>query len=271
MARLRIRFKLNPGREGIALGKLSKQTENMELFLRSLASDLGIHDAPNLWIASKFRNGSVLSTTEFQAVVDVSIAAEFNNAVALLAKYKLPKKTLPEIVSPATLERFSNLRQNLDADENIGLGIIDIENERKVKWAYVNRIQLEEISNSIETETIYMGAIMGRTYEWNKGADKPYLLIRELTSGDLVKCFYNDDDYDQVAKLFSKKTAVVIVEGTVSFNRITEKSEVLKADQFEFAPDFSDEDFDKFFGCAPNMTGQDSAADYIAKGRSNEH
>lgn len=271
MARLRIRFKLNPGREGIALGKLSKQTENMELFLRSLASDLGIQDAPNSWIASKFRNGSVLSTTEFQAVVETAIAAEFNNAVTLLTKYKLPKKTLPEFISASTLDRFSNLRQNLDADENIGLGVIDVENERKVKWAYINRTQLEEISNSIETETIYIGAVMGSTYEWNKGADKPYLLIRELTTGDLVKCFYNDDDYDQVAKLFSKKTAVVIVEGTIAFNRITEKSEVLKADQFDFAPQFSDEDFEKFFGCAPDMTGQESAADFIAKGRSHEH
>ena len=271
MARLRIRFKLNPGREGIALGKLSKQTENMELFLRSLAADLGIQDAPNLWIASKFRNGSVISTTEFQAVVEASVVAEFNNAVTLLAKYKLPKIISPEIVSLATLERFSNLRQNLDPDESIGLGIIDVENERKVKWAYVNRIQLEEISNSIETETIYIGAIMGRTYEWNKGADKPYLLIRDLAKTELVKCFYKDGDYDQVAKLFSKKTAVVIVEGTVSFNRITEKSEVIMADKFDFAPDFSDEDFDKFFGCAPDMTGQDSAADFISKGRSHEH
>lgn len=271
MARLRIRFKLNPGREGIALGKLSKQTESMEMFLRSLASDLGVQDAPNFWLASKFKNGSLYSTAEYQAVVDAAMAASFNGSITALAKYKPQKNRLPEIISTATVEKFSNLRQSLDADENIGLGVIDVENERKIKWNYVNRLQLEEISNSIETETLYIGAIMGRTYEWNKGAEKPYLIIRELTSGDLVKCFYNDDDYDQVAKLFSKKTAVVIIDGTISFSRVTEKSEVIRADQFEFAPEFSDEDFEKFFGCAPDMTGQLSAADFIADGRSHEH
>jgi hypothetical protein len=112
---------------------------------------------------------------------------------------------------------------------------------------------------------------MGRTHEWNKGADKPYLVIRELTSGDLVKCSYDDNDYDKVAKLFSKKTAVVIIQGTITLNRITLKSELTKAEQFEFAPEFNNEDFDKFFGCAPEMTGQISAAEFISKGRSNEH
>lgn len=269
MATLRIRFKLNPGREGIALGKLSKQAENMELFLRSLASDLGAEDLPNFWVASKFANGSMFSTAEYQAVVDVDTAVRFNESVIALSKYAPIKKPIPTFVSPATIEKFSNLRQGLDADELIGLGVFDIQTG-KIRWNYINRLHLEEVVKSIETETVYIGAIMGRTHEWNKGADRPYLIIRELTSGDLVKCSYDDRDYDKVAKLFSKKTAVVIIQGVVTLNRITMKSELTKAEQFDFAPEFSNQDFDRFFGCAPGMTGNMSAAEFIAQGRSDE-
>lgn len=271
MATLRIRFKLNPGREGIALGKLSKQTENIELFLRSLASDLGVDDSTGMWLASKFTNGSVFTTAEYQAIVEAQLAYDFNDDVLALVNYKPAKKPLPSNISNVTVDRFARLRESLDPDENIGIGIIDVENEKKIKWNNVSRLHLEEIGDSVETESIYLGAIMGQTYEWNKGAAKPFLMIREITSGDLVKCIYRDDDYDKVAKLFQKKNSVVTVYGTVILNRLTGKSEVISSDGFEIAPEFSKEDYEKFFGCAPDLTDGLSAAEYIAKGRNSEH
>ena len=88
MATLRVRFKLNPGRTGIALGKLSKQSENIELFLRSLASDLGENDAPHIWLAKDFKNGSLFNTVELQEVVNAESASRFNDAVQSLVKFK---------------------------------------------------------------------------------------------------------------------------------------------------------------------------------------
>ena len=123
---------------------------------------------------------------------------------------------------------------------------------------------------SIDPIVRYVGAVMGRTHEWNKGADKPYIVIRELNGGELIKCSYSDDDYASVAKIFGNKSAVVIVDGQMTFNRITSKTEITMASGFEFAPDFSDNDYEKFFGSAPGLTGDLSAADYISKGR-DEH
>jgi hypothetical protein len=266
MATLRIRFKLNPGREGISLGKLSKQTENIELFLRSLASDLGISDSSGLWLASNFRNGSVISTAEYQATVEREIAFAFNDDVYDLVRYKPSKTTINPTISHATIDRFARLRESLDADEKIGIGIIDVDTA-KVKWRFINRLQLEEIGNSVETEVIYLGSVIGHTHEWNKGATSPYLYIREVVTGDLVKCVYRDEDYDKVAKLFQKKNSLVTVYGTVKLNRITEKYEITAATEFEIAPDFSNDDYEKFFGCAPDITNGLSAAEFIARGR----
>lgn len=270
MASLRIRFRLNPGRKGIPLGKLSKQTENIELFLRSLASDLGADDSKHLWLAEEFRNSSAIFSTELQAVIETATAHEFNQAVAALTKYQGTSKVKPPFVGAATIEKFSELRQSLDDDEQIGIALVDVESGKAKRFVYVDKLQLEAIGNSIETEARYVGAVMGHTHEWNKGAEKPYLLIRELNSSELVKCSYKDEDYDKVARLFSKKTAVVIIEGTISFNLITSKTEVIQATEFGFAPDFSDDDFNNFFGAAPGITGDLSSEEYIAKGRDDE-
>ena len=176
----------------------------------------------------------------------------------------------PPVVSIATIERFSDLRQNLDDDEKMGIAIFDVLTGRAKPFNYVDKLQLEAISNSIETEARYIGAVMGSTHEWNKGAAKPYLYIRELNSSELVKCSYRDEDYDQVAKLFSKKNAVVIVTGTIAFNLITSKTEVIQATHFEFTPEFSDDDFNKFFGAASGITGDLSSEEFIAMGRDDE-
>lgn len=268
MATLRVRFKLNPGRHGIALGKLSKQTENIELFLRSIAADLGQDDGPNLWQAKDFKNGSVFNTAEYQALVTVEQAVKFNDGVQSLIKFKASPRIKPmDFVTPVTIDRFASLRQGLDPDEKMGIALFEPDTGKLKRWSYVDRLQLEEIGQSIEPELRYVGAIMGRTHEWNKGAQAPYLIVRELHTGELIKCAYNDNDYSKVAKLFSDKSAIVIIEGAMIFNRITSKTEVTMAHDFEMAPDFSDQDFEKFFGCAPNMTGNSSAAEFVAKGR----
>lgn len=269
MATFRVRFKLNPGRTGIALGKLSKQTENIELFLRSLAADLGHDDAPGLWLAKDFKDGSFYNTAEYQAVVEADAAAQFNAAVLALAKYG-PSKKIPSFVSHATIDRFATLRDGLDPDENIGIAIFDVCTGRMKRWTFVDRLALEYIGASIEAEVKYVGAVMGRTHEWNKGAREPYVIVRELNTGELVKCIYNDGDYAKVAGLFREKTAIVVIQGLISYNRITGKTLVTMAQEFDIAPDFTDKDFEEFFGCAPGLTGDMSTSDFIAQGREDE-
>ncbi len=269
MANLRVRFKLNPGRNGVLLGKMSKQTENIELFLRALASDLGLDVGRNEWLADHFKSGSLEETITLPFDVPEEKIVNFNEAISYLSKFT-QKNPAPKFLGAATVDSFADLRQCLDPDERIGVGIIDLNGKSK-PFVFVDRTRLEEVSKSIETETRYVGAVIGHTHEWNKGADKPYIVIRDLNSSELVRCNYSDGDYAQVAKLFAKKTAVVVVEGTISLNLITSKTEVLLATGFDFAPDFSDEDFNKFFGAAPNLTGKLTSEEFVAKGRSDGH
>ena len=273
MATLRVRFKLNPGRKGIAMSNLSKQTDNIEMFLRSLAADLGVDEAKSLWLAYDFRSGSYISKNELQAVVDADTAYSWNAALSAMSKAKgnLGEARLPPVIKAATIDRFSKLSEALDADESIGIGLYDVETDRAKPFTFVSKLHLEAVGRSIETEAKYVGAVVGYTYEWNKGADKPYLYIRELNSAELVKCSYLDEDYEKVSHLFSKRTAVVIIEGQITFNLITSKTEITQATGFAFAPEFSDADFEKFFGAAPGITGDLTSEEYVAHGRRERH
>ncbi len=95
-------------------------------------------------------------------------------------------------------------------------------------------------------ETSYLGSIIGNTYEWTKGSREPFVKIRDIATGQLVKCFYDDIDYKKVTQLFEKKDSLVIIYGHISFNRLTEKTEVTKATDFEIAPHMSQDQYEVF-------------------------
>jgi len=271
MATFRLRFKLNPGRPGVGLAKLSKQSESIEMFLRSLAADLGIGDAPNMWIAKDFKNGSCISTAEHQAVIDVEAASKFNDGVEYLSTFKSNgRRTLPSYISAATVGRFAAIRHGLDVGEPIGLATFNLQTGRLNRWHKVDRQHFDEVAASVDSEVTYIGTVMGATHDWVKGAKEPYITIRDLNTSELIRCTYADNDYPRVAKLFANKSAIVIVSGVVLYNRITGKTEVTKATSFDLAPDISQEEFEQFFGCAPSLTGDLSTDDFIRDGRNDE-
>ena len=278
MARIKLKFKLNPGREGVALGKLSKQTENIELFLRSLASDLGLDGSTDMWSAKDFKNGSCIYEVNFDAVVDDAVVAEFNEcatslALAAIGSAKSSEKLIskiPQKISFETRERFTNLREKLDHNEPLGICFFDAKSKNPWKWNFIDKLQFEELSRSVEKEIKYYGSVMGFAYEWTPGADKPFIIIRELNSGDLVKCLYRDEDYSKIATIFQKKKSVVIVSGEITLNQITNKHEVTSANDFECAPEFNQDDYEKFFGCAEGLSGNLSSAEFIVSGRTDD-
>ena len=73
MKPIRLRARFNPEKDGIALSKLGKQVSALDGFLRSVIKDIGEEDAPNSWRAYNFKNGSVFTTAEFNAVTNVRI------------------------------------------------------------------------------------------------------------------------------------------------------------------------------------------------------
>lgn len=275
MARIKVKFTLNPGREGISWAKLAKQSETIQSLLSSISDDLGLQS--DKWLARDFADGSYMSNAELEAVATASEFAKFNDYFRGLISYiDEDAKTLNTAISKKSVAIFSELRTPLDIDEPIGIGLYDPSlaydrNANPVESFTVTKLKLQEIASSIEAETTYIGSVIGYTYEWNKGAKEPYLKIRDIASQELIKCSYSDRDYKKVAALFEHKESLVIVYGLITYDWVNQKTELKKATDFEIAPTpLSDSEYNSFFGCAAGMTGKVNAAQYVRKMRGNK-
>lgn len=263
MPNIRVRFKLNPGREGIAFSKLAKHAEGIENLLSSIAEDIGLLPEQNQWLGKEFRNGSLFSTAENQMLANDYQVSIFNEIISNLIKFSTKSsKELLDKISLKTLKYFADLRIPLEIDEIIGIGIYE-KGKEKPRFYNVSKLKLEAVAKSIDIETSYIGSVIGNTYEWTKGAKEPFIKIRDVATDELIKCYYDDKDYRKVAKLFEIKDALVIISGNIIYNRFSEKTEVAKATDFEIAPVLTQEQYESFFGSAPNLTEGIDSATYI--------
>lgn len=263
MSNIRVRFKLNPGREGIPFSKLARHAEGIENLLISVAEDIGISPEQNKWLGKEFRNGSLFSTAENQMLADDYQIASFNEIISNLVRFSAKSsKDFLEKISLKTLKYFADLRIPLEIDEIIGIGIYE-KGKEKPRFYNISKLRLESVAKSIDVETSYIGSVIGNTYEWVKGAKEPFIKIRDVATDELIKCYYDDKDYRTVAKLFEIKDALVIISGNIIYNRFSEKTEVSKAFDFEMAPVLTQEQYENFFGSARNLTDGIDAATYI--------
>lgn len=267
MKPIRLRARFNPEKDGIALSKLGKQVSALDGFLRSVIKDIGEEDAPNSWRAYNFKNGSVFTTAEFNAVTNAESRSKFNSAIDFFTHFNDKKQVNPpDFLHVRTLGKFSSLCQSLD-DERLGLATYHPKTGRQNSFQFIDKSIAKKIEVLFEADILYYGSIMGHTHSWNKGTERPFFVIRELNTGELIQCSYSDENYRNVAALFAKKTAIVIIEGAMKYNKILEKAEVIKSESFEFAPTYEQGDLDAFFGCAPGMTGDFSSEDFVSQGR----
>jgi hypothetical protein len=104
-------------------------------------------------------------------------------------------------------------------------------------------------------------------HSWFKEASPPYFNLRESVSGRMVKCFYDKEDYPHVVSLLQKKNAIIQVIGMVTANLVDRRIEEVHAQKFAIAEELSDADFEKFFGFAPDLTGDLTTEEYVSSVR----
>lgn len=265
MSTIRIKFKVYPGREGLPMDTLAKHAEGALAFLRSLSNDLGLPADQSFWVAKNFKNGSLIYTAENHLAVDESVVLKANAATIALATCKGKRERVPNFVSEQTIGNFAGMRSPFSRDDAVRVGPVGLDN--KSKWTTVSYLAFDAIAKMIEGRVTYFGSVMGTTYEWNKGARDPYIVVRDLATDDLVKCTYRKSDYSKVRALFDRESDAVVVYGTIVYDRILEKTEVTLATDFESIVPLSDVELNEVFGSVPSLTAGKSSAEYVRQYR----
>ncbi len=256
MAKLRIRFVLNKGRRGAPMGKLGRISEQAEKFLRALSSDSGVEVKPGEWLAAEFENGSVQFDAEYQGSVDAGIAQVFERNMEVLADFDPERDGLNGLVRDATALEYAKIGYLIDPDEEIGLGIIPYRGGAP-KWRSITYSRSQSIKSKVENPVPAIGGVQGIIHAWVKGVSRPYIQVRELSSDQLVKVHYKQNQHSIISDAMSEVNAVVLISGECVYDRVNRTVVSMDLEKLKKVKNLSPHDFDSLFGAFPELEGPD--------------
>lgn len=263
MARLRVRFRFNHGRLGAPMDKLGEFAAQAEKFLRSLSSDLKLEVRKGEWIADNFKNGSFECDAEYGgALTDLDRDSGIDALDGVFGPDPLSVCN-KGLVSPFTIMEFAKIGQLLNPDDYFEGAVYREDDATTVPLRKVTYKKTAEIRQLLEAPYVSDGMIQGLFYNWHPGADPRFFNIRSLQSGQLVRCEYRKDFHRRVHDASETEGAVVLVYGTVHWERITNNILRIDVADIEIAEPLTDAEFTRFFGSAPEYTGDMTTDEYI--------
>lgn len=262
MAQIKLRIEMNKGRAGAPLEKLGHITQQIDKFLRSLATDLNIEAKRGEWLALNFRNGSISYDAAYQVEVPDSKVKFFNQCVEFIADYDPDAEGSNGLVSDATLMEYARLGERIDPDETISLGIYTPDRKR-LKWRRVEYRKASRIRQAIEVPINSYGSVQGALHSLFKEAERPFFQLRELSTDNLVRCFYDDGLYGQIIDGLRHRAAIVHASGQMKFDRAKRVIGEMRVDRLDRVEPLTDDEFRSVFGMAPFLTGDLTTQQYI--------
>lgn len=253
MARLKIRFSINKGRLGAPMAKLARISEQAEKFLRSLAADSGVEIKQGEWLAVNFGNGSVEYDAEFHGVINNAAAQIFVRGAELLADYDPENEGLNSaVVSEVTALEYSKIGALIDPDETIGMGIYPALGGSP-KWRQITYGKTAAIRKQIERPIPAFGSVQGIIHTLHKEARDPHFQMRELSTEAMVKVYYPNALYSEVASALLERNTLIVASGNILYDRASRAASEMRMEGLKKLPTLSTAEFEGFFGSAPNF------------------
>jgi hypothetical protein len=259
MAELRIPVILNKGRKGIPLQKLARLSYELQQFLNLLGEDLKIEMGAG-WLGTGFYEASFGCTVEKIDPVEERKARAFKQAFRNVAKRKPDAR-----VRPSTIRQYTRIADPLDLEDLVEFSLPKSEtDEQNEQWYELTKQHALLIASDVQGTVRSHGGIQGVIHSIFFGASPPHFQLRELSTGELVKCVYSSrKQYDELTTVLKQQNAVVHVYGTIRTDLVNRQIEELRVDTIELADTFSKEDFARFIGCAPGILGDQGLQDFI--------
>lgn len=261
--KISVRIKGKTNQSGIQFQELLRVGGETYKFLRMLAADLGIDFDAEDWIALPPTRGSYVLNLKFDAPTPPSRLRSYRSSIERISRYRPRRSKVPKQVSRETMIQFAKVGEQLRTDESVQIGArVSGEQRPPTATRELSRERSLEILEEMEQTLHYHGSVQGTVHNITVGASPSYLTLRELSSQRLVKCIYKPESYRTIFKMLSTPSRVLIISGEVTASREPRAIESLEIERIEEARDLSDEQFEKLFGSAPDMTGNLSTSDF---------
>jgi hypothetical protein len=244
MATLKLKIEFNKGKPGIGLDKLEKVVESVRRFLSSLGEDIELLE-PNAWVGNNFKNGSVEFVNEYPRDVEVLKLDKFNSILLAMGRSERPPA-----VRDYTANQFFDLAVELDIDGQKANMAVFSKDGTELPFEIGRKTAIAAQSLNLLPYRDTLGSVQGTIHSWYRESKEPYFVLRELSSRNLIKCFYEDDDYQAIYDALKNREQIVHVRGTVSTD--TRKHEIrhVHVKSMILAEPFGYEDLERFLGAS---------------------
>ena len=267
MNTLKIRVELNKGQVGIPLGKLGRIAQETLQFLSAVGKDIGIEGDPEDWIALNFDNNSVDFDCEHVGELEPRFIDHGNRIFRTVMGNDLSDMESNLQISTATRIQYARIANPIDQNEKVSFGLYgngqDVPSERFELTKELARV----IDEATPQTVAYHGEIQGIVHAFYKESRHPKLVVRELSTKDLVDCFFEPNMYQAAVETLLERDAVVFIEGEVTEDRTKGQIEYIKVEDFRPAPVFDEELTKRFIGSQPNYTGELTTEAFIEEAR----
>ena len=211
------------------------------------------------WLGTGFYDGSFGCTVEKVDPVEERKATAFKQAFRNVAKRKPDAR-----VRPSTIRQYTRIAEPIGAGELIEFSLPKSDTDQDNEWCELTKQDALLIASEVQSTVRSHGGVQGVIHSVFFGASPPHFQLRELSTGELVKCVYSSrKQYDELAAALKQQNAVVHVYGTIKTDLVNRQIEELRVDKIALADDFSKEDFERFVGCAPGILGDQGLQDFI--------
>jgi hypothetical protein len=267
MRHVRIRVELNKGRVGMPLDKLAAIARDTVEFLGSLTRDMGLEEPAHAWLAEKFDNGSVDFDCHFAVTLDDDRSRRLSSALRMVFANDYSDATTAMLIRPETRRRYARIASPLDVDEVARFGIYRNGDVDSLDWFELTAAFAAEIEEPLSGSHRSYGEVQGIIHAFFKETERPYLKIRELSTKELVNCYFPKELYRNAVEVLADADAVVFVEGWTTASAETGLVTEIEVADFRLAPEFKESVYRSGLGAMPDFTGAQETTDYIREVR----
>ena len=271
MPRIKLKVSMNRGEHGVPLKKFRAIIETFHEYINMMAEDLDIETD---WGIEHFEEiNPLMCDIVCSNEQPVDVVTKFNNSCSMVPDFEENVDILDKGIRPKTIEKLLDIAPYMDLNEDFSFGIYA---NGAVNWKNINRNGAERIKIVLDdavrnrpdtsTEIIqYYGTVIGKIKSWFLEVDDPYFWLRDITTGERVKCFYKPEKHHRrVSELTMGRNETVIVSGIVFAKRSNNKIEKIDAVEFDETNEFTEADLDRLTGSAPGITGELTTAEFIS-------
>lgn len=262
---IRIKAELGDRRPGVPFkDDLGRVSDEASRFLIQLAADLGLDASDDAkWRALPLRKGSLVIPVVYDDEVPARIARSYVSSMERIARYPSRRGKLPRGVRNETISEFARIGEKLEPGTVAQIGVVRVGEKQPRSWGEISRDRSAAILESIRSVVTFFTSIQGTIYSLTKGADRPFVHVRDFASGTLVRCFYKPEHYASIVSLLKRSDAVVIVSGFASSRQGEQRVVDLEIDRIDGPEPLTEDEFEGIFGSAPEITGNVATEDFV--------